>query len=397
MRALAPGMWRNPWRVSPPPPPSSSAPHGALSPVDELGLLLRPAGGGVYLVSTGREEQLALQRRIYGAKDEAEVLVRFREGLARIATARAVVLGVPSDVGAGFLRGANMGPQALRTAMLKDDPNLGATWAKAGIVDVGDVFVVPQLLHDEMLSDAQIARSRAALYPNVSDEVRASLPVSPLSIAERALDLMFALNPRLLPVVLGGDHSNAWPVSSALARAHASEPWGIVQIDAHTDLLEERLGVRYCFATWSFHAAKLLARPDRMVQVGIRATRHPRAHWENTVGVRQVWADEVRTDPAKAIDTIVRHLHDAGVSRVYFSNDIDGTDIAFADATGTPEADGLHPDFVAGLIDRLGAEFGLLAGDVMEVAPPIPRLPGGTERTLGVAARYLARTFAALR
>ena len=39
----------------------------------ELSLLLRPAGGGLYLVSTGRAEQQALQRRFYAADTEADV------------------------------------------------------------------------------------------------------------------------------------------------------------------------------------------------------------------------------------------------------------------------------------------------------------------------------------
>ena len=35
-----------------------------MTPLEELALLLRPAAGGLYLVSTGRAEQLALQRRL---------------------------------------------------------------------------------------------------------------------------------------------------------------------------------------------------------------------------------------------------------------------------------------------------------------------------------------------
>src|SRR6188508_2048834 len=162
----------------------------SLSPLDELALLLKPAGGGLYLVSTGRAEQEALQRKLYGAKTDAEVKGKFEETLARIPQARAFVLGVPSDVGAGFRRGANLGPQAIRTAYLEERP----AWPE-GVIDIGDVFVVPQLLHDEMLSEAQKERSRKALYPNVADAERGRLPVSPLSVAERALDLVFALNP----------------------------------------------------------------------------------------------------------------------------------------------------------------------------------------------------------
>jgi agmatinase len=81
---------------------------------------------------------------------------------------------------------------------------------------------------------------------------------------------------------------------------------------------------------------------------------------------------------------------------VYFSNDIDGTDARFADATGTPEPNGLEPAFVSTLIRRLGDEVGLVGGDIMEVAPPVARTPDGARRTVGVAARYLRETIDAI-
>jgi len=77
--------------------------------LQELALLLRPSGGGVYLVTTGKAEQLALQKKLYGVTDEAQVQARFLANLERIKDAKVVVLGVPSDVGAGFQRGANLG------------------------------------------------------------------------------------------------------------------------------------------------------------------------------------------------------------------------------------------------------------------------------------------------
>ena len=364
-----------------------------MTPLEELALLLRPAGGGLYLVSTGRAEQELLQQRLYHAASPAEVDARFKEALARIATAKAVVLGVPSDVGAGFRRGANLGPQAMRTALLEAVPGFPARARELGIVDIGDVFVVPQLLHDDMLSETQKAATRLALYP--SRKADEPLPVSPLSIAERALDLVFQLNPKVAPVVLGGDHSTAWPVVSALSRAR-SDRWAIVQPDAHTDLLEHRLGIRYCFATWSWHANELLGRDGRLVQVGTRASRHDRGHWESSLGVRQFWAEECRRDPTGVIDRLIAHLEGLGVSGVYFSNDIDGTDAAWADATGTPEPDGLEPDFVVELIRRLGRTVGLIGGDVMEVAPPLRDRPDSTERTVALAVRYLRETLGAI-
>jgi arginase family enzyme len=366
-----------------------------VQPLEELSLLLRPAGGGLYLVSTGRAEQEQLQRRLYGADSAAAVQDRFHDALARIASARAVVVGIPSDIGAGFRRGANLGPQAIRSALLAEVPEYPQRAAELGLVDLGDVFVVPQLLADDMLSERQLRASQDALYPSVAEPQRRALPVSPLSIAERAFDLIFKLNPAVAPVVLGGDHSTAWPAVAALARAR-TDRWGIVQPDAHTDLLEHRLGVEICFATWSWHANELLGRDGRLVQVGTRASRHDRGHWERGLGVRQFWADECLRDPRGALDGIIAHLRQVGVSGVYFSNDIDGTDSKWADATGTPEAGGLEPDFVVELIERLGREIGIIGGDIMEVAPPLRDRPDSTERTVGLAVRYLRATLTSI-
>ena len=157
--------------------------------LDELACLLRPAGGGVYLVSTGREGQQQFQRRYYEAESDADVTQRFLATFDRLRNARVLVLGVPSDTGAGFRRGANLGPQAIRERLLEEFPDWNGYCEERGIIDIGDVFVVPQLLHDEMLSTAQLEQCRAALYPDVPPDRRATRPVSPLSIAGRALQI----------------------------------------------------------------------------------------------------------------------------------------------------------------------------------------------------------------
>lgn len=365
-----------------------------MTPAEELALLLRPAAGGLYLVSTGRAQQLAIQRTLYRVDSEAHVEAAFRTAIDRIGSARAIILGIPSDVGAGFQRGANLGPQAIRARLLEEFPDWPDRAAALGIIDIGDVFVVPQLLHDDMLSEAQKSASRQAIYPSVPPDARARLPVSPLSIAERALDLVFQINPRIRPFVMGGDHSTAWPVAWALAR-HRQDRWGIVQPDAHTDLLPERLGIKICFATWSYHANELLGRDGRLVQVGTRASRHDRGHWEAKLGVRQFWAEECLRDPQGSLDALIAHLRERHVTGVYFSNDIDGTDESWADATGTPEPGGLEPDFVVELIRRLGQEIGIIAGDIMEVAPPLRPRPDSERRTVGLAVRYFEETIRA--
>ncbi len=345
--------------------------------------MLRPAGGGIYVVSTGVAAQAALQRRIYGAATDAEIEVRWRGALEAARGARVIVLGVPMDIGAGFTRGAAFGPQAIREALLARP---SSPYLDPRVVDVGDVRVVPQLLHDEMTSDAQLAASRAALY----DDPDCALPASPLSMTERALRELRRMAPDAATLVLGGDHAVGWPSFAACAEGREARV-GILHFDAHTDLLERRLGVKYCFATWAFHANERMGRGGRLQQVGIRISGHDRGHWEQTLDVRQRWADEVTLETVDAVaDAIVAELRAAGVEGLYISNDIDGTDPRWASATGTPEPNGLHPDVVLTLIERVGGAFTVWGSDLVEVAPPVgQRADGEPARTLETAARYV--------
>ncbi len=354
-----------------------------MSPVETLSRILRPAGGGVHVVSTGVAEQQALQRRIYGEDIDGA----WAAALSRVPEARVALLGVPSDNGAGFTRGANQAPAELRRRLLGSRHPLFAP----DVVDVGDARVVPHLLADEMLNNGQLAACRAALYGDSS----ALLPASPLDQTSRALDCLFELNPGIRPVVVGGDHSVAWPAFLASWVHHeqrGGRRLGLLHFDAHTDLLPHRLGVRYCFATWAFHANELLGRDGRLVQVGVRSSGHDRAHWEARYGVRQYWAHECRDRSlADIAGEIAERFARLGVDALYVSNDIDGTGAEFAAATGTPEPDGLTPDFVSGLVTALRTRFPLVGGDLVEVAPPLAHeRPGEPGRTLDIAGRYLA-------
>jgi len=282
------------------------------------------------------------------------------------------IIGAPLDLGAGR-RGVDMGPSALRVA------NLNAHIESLGfrVEDLGNVAV-------EQPESAHPGHRRARYLQHIAATCR-DLAARVESAAERGY----------FPLVLGGDHSVAWPVVKALAAARPN--LAVLHLDAHTDLLEERLGVRYCFATWAWHAARLLG-PGRVVQVGIRATRRDRAHWEQVAGVRQFWAADVRREPERAEEEILAALRAAGASGLYLSNDIDGTDERFAEATGTPEPRGLLPDFVRRLIGRAGRELPgcpLVGADLVEVAPALARSGAGAIETLATGAGYLRETLAA--
>jgi agmatinase len=277
------------------------------------------------------------------------------------------------------VRGANLGPIGIRDAFLK---TFGG-YPKS-VQDLGDVFVIPQLLHDEMLSDIQLSRSRNAIYPGVTEP----LPVSPLSIMENVLYAAAELNPGARVISLGGDHSISWPAVLGCCRRFEKN-FGILHFDAHTDLMESRLGVRYCFATWAFHALKLM-KPRSLVQVGVRTSLKTKQQWERELPVVQFWAHEVRENPSRIQQKILDHFNELGLKRIYVSNDIDGTDLSEAPATGTPESDGLPSRWIVGMTQQLRQHFEIIGGDIVEVAPPLSGSHNfSIEQTCVLAAHYL--------
>ncbi len=327
--------------------------------LDELALYLRPPGQGIYTVSTGRAERAAATMRYLGWHAPQSWRTHLEQILTEGTRPAVALIAVPSDTGAGIVRGASHGPEAIRERL-----------GRAPVPDLGDVFCIPQLLDDEMCSQAQLDRSREFLYPHVDPHFRTLLPVCPLSLTERVWQLVHTLAPGLRLLLLGGDHTVVWPAVKVLVPA-SNEPMGIVHFDAHTDLLPHRLGVRYCFATWAYHANLLLGGEGRMLQIGIRASAQTQRHWQQTTGVRQIWADEALSLGSERLaERVVAHLHERGIRRVYVSNDLDGTDARWAAACGTPEPGGLTPAMVTSVLEALGREaFQVVGADVVELAP----------------------------
>ncbi len=351
-----------------------------LSALDRLRLFLRPPGRGIATFSTGGGMARPLLMKLYGTDQSEAIQEAWEEALQRIRRVETILIGVPCDTGASFFRGAAFGPMGIRMAYLE---RYGAY--PKGLIDIGDVLCIPQLLHDSMLNDAQISACRQALFPGTQGE---ALPVSPLSLAEAAFLTLHELNPKARLVVLGGDHSVSWP-AMRYCQERLGQEYGVLHFDAHSDLLEKRLGVSFCFATWAFHAQKAM-KPKHLVQVGLRASTRSREQWEALLPVRQFWAAEIKGKETQAIENVVEHFRELGVSRIYISNDIDGTDASFAPATGTPEFEGLQPAFVTQLIAEVRKHFEVFGGDITEVAPPLSgSLDFARDRTCLLAADYL--------
>lgn len=236
--------------------------------------------------------------------------------------------------------------------------------------DIGDVRVIPHLLHDKYLNDETIKNCRKALYSDSS----INLPVSPLSIAYDFAIGFHQQFPSKSLFSIGGDHSVSYPVVRAYLESKKSQgkKVALIHFDAHTDLLEERLGIDLCFGTWTSQIVPYLETPKHLIQIGIRASGKDRTHWENKFHHTQIWANEVLSEGASKIaENIVNELKLLKVEEVYISFDIDCLDQNYAGATGTPEENGLSPHEPMLIMQAIHENFKITGADMVEIAPQV--------------------------
>jgi agmatinase len=143
--------------------------------------------------------------------------------------------------------------------------------------------------------------------------------------------------------VIGGDHSVPLGYMQALATHHPE--FGILHIDAHSDLRDAYEGFEYSHASIMFNALKI-PQISKLVQVGIR-------------DVSQVEIEYIAKSQGRAIayyDSLLKQQLYAGTTwlsicqeaianlpqKVYISFDVDGLDPKLCPQTGTPVPGGLE-------------------------------------------------------
>lgn len=325
---------------------------------------LAPPGEGVFTVHTAAEKRAQLQTKLYGENAVTQNRVRtiWEESLNQsLPLAKCVLFGIPSDCGGGIQRGANWGPLYLRESLLQSREDLRA-------YDIGDVRVIPHLLHDKYLNPETIESCRLGLYKDKN----VKLPVSPLSIAYDFAASFHEQFPSKNIFMIGGDHSVSYPMVKAYLEAKKKQNTkvALIHFDAHTDLLEERLGIDICFGTWTSHIIPFLESPAHLIQVGIRSSAKEKAHWEGKFGHSQYWAKDIFERGASVVaDEITEKLKALNVEEIYISFDIDCLDQTYAGATGTPEAGGLSPHEPMVIMQTLFEHFKITGADMVEIAP----------------------------
>lgn len=266
------------------------------------------------------------------------------------------IIGAPFDLGTQYRSGTRFGPRAIRAASSLyalrgvsyydhefDREFLGGV----RVVDCGDVDMI------HMRPDACLQ--------NIHDAISCI-------VARGAL-----------PVVLGGDHSVPIPVVRAL---RPKGPVYVVQMDAHLDFVDERMGVREGNGNIMRRVAEM-SHVEGFAQIGIRGPGSSAP--SDFVDARRMGGTIIgpRAIRSKGMAWVLEQIPDN--RRYYVTIDIDGFDASLAPGTGSPSTGGLDYYEVTDLLRGIARKGPVVGFDLVEVAPQYDP----TEVTAQLAARVI--------
>jgi agmatinase len=150
------------------------------------------------------------------------------------------------------------------------------------------------------------------------------------------------------------------------------QPFGIIHIDSHTDLMDSFEGHHWSHAcTGRRHLEATNLAPQHLAFIGIRSWLQEEV--EILKDLNQVQVHSAKSLYKRGIQAIVDDVitQMEGLSRIYLTLDIDCLDPAFAPGTGTPESGGMSSRELLTLLEGLFTALPIHAMDIVEVSPPL--------------------------
>ncbi len=243
------------------------------------------------------------------------------------AEADIVMFGAPFDGTTSFRPGTRSGPAAIRGesfGLEEYSPYLDAELSDAAVCDVGDL-------------DLAIGDSAKVLA----------------SVEEAAADILAAGK---TPFMLGGEHLVTLGAVRAAARKYPD--LHIVHFDAHADLRDDYLGVKFSHACVLRRCWELVGK-GRIHQFGIRSG-------DRSEFVFAASETDMHKFDFDGLEQTVQALD--GVP-VYFTLDLDVLDPSVFPGTGTPEPGGVSFDKLRHAATFVASRCNVIGLDVNELSP----------------------------
>ena len=263
------------------------------------------------------------------------------------------ILGATTDMGSG-MRGAGHGPNAVRNSAMY----LGAGARQPHM----HVMVDP--LEELNIVDYGNAPNDMMSTERTMHAVRSFVR----SIAE----VKHEDGRRVIPFIVGGDHSLMFADVAALADVYGKGKIGVVHFDAHYDAGKYGMGhlINHGMPVYRLIEEGHIEGKN-FIQVALRGyyPDEKAFGWMRENKFRYHTMAEIEERGWKAVMEDVMREAKEGTEYIYVSFDIDTLDPAFVPGTGTPEPGGLMPREAFPIVRRLCAENNLVGFELVELSP----------------------------
>ncbi|MEV4004113.1 agmatinase [Actinomadura sp. NPDC049753] len=260
-----------------------------------------------------------------------------------------VIIGAPFDGGTSHRPGTRFGPQYIRQSCYL--PHDGSRPSLALRVD--------GLRGDLTVYDA----GDVEMYSGDAERSVRSLQEAVYAVARTGT----------IPLILGGDHTIAWPDAAGVADHLGAGRVSMVHFDAHADTGDVNLGSLIGHGQPMRRLIESGAvRGDRFLQLGLRGywPGPETLEWMSAQGMRSYEMSEI---VARGLDECLTEAFEIATDEcdgVFLSVDIDVCDPGHAPGTGTPEPGGLTGRELLDAVRRVTYELPVVGVDVVEVSPP---------------------------
>ena len=297
-----------------------------------------------------------------------DIMVDWREAKK----ADAAILGIPFDTAVMGRRGCRFGPEGVRSSLVFSnvyEPGIDMDLSSGfTVTDFGNV--------DVLQTDVRGTHERV----------------------EKVATEIFRTGATL--VIIGGDHSLAYPDAKALINSVEGRI-GVIMIDGHLDVRISHHGELSSGTPFRrlVEEPERAVRPRNLVELGINGWLNSRFYmdWCREKGITVIPAREVHKRGIEEVVTQALERASDGTDAIFLSIDIDGLDLGVAPGTCAPNPGGLSSYQALEAVWMI-AQHPLTRGfDLVEVAPPldvanltsimaaamIMHFLGGTKKKLG--------------
>ena len=253
--------------------------------------------------------------------------------------AKVVILPIPYEKTTTYRKGCQNGPEAIITA--------------SDQLEAYDIELEQEICHSVGIYTAEaIADTR--FIPDLTPEVMLETVTN--EVSKLIGDGKFA-------IALGGEHSITAAVVKAYQQA-LSQPFTVIQIDAHGDLRHSYEGSIYNHACVM---RRILDLGLSTLGVGIRSICLEEAQLIKQQQIPIIWARNIVDDS----DWIDKAIASITTEKVFITIDLDGLDPSLMPGVGTPEPGGLNWYELNKFLRAVFTKYEVIGCDVMELAPTL--------------------------